>query len=303
MVEEVIALLDRADVIALGESHGSKLDSDFRLALVRHPEFGRRIDVIVVEFANAHRQTVLDRFISGAAVPRSELVRIWRDTGYEAWESPIYEALLVAVRDANRALPREQQIRVIAGDMPINWDEMLTGREYLQFMDRGDYPIRVVDCEILAKGKKGLLIYGSLHLLHGPGDSFVTALDAKYPRRVRTLVGTHRPAAAVDRLSAALSLGTDPELVVPRGSSVEGWDYYESQGLGRGSLPLGEAVDGLLYYGAAEDEIVSPDPVVFDDPDYRAQRERQSSLLREAMKIIDAEGWGGIRQYDSYTCD
>ena len=61
MVDEVIALLDQADVIALGESHGSKLDSDFRLALVRHPEFGHRIDVIVVEFANAHRPKAASR--------------------------------------------------------------------------------------------------------------------------------------------------------------------------------------------------------------------------------------------------
>ncbi len=304
MVEDVIALFDQADVIALGESHGSKLDSDFRIALVRHPDFGRVVDVIVVEFANAHRQDVLDRFISGEAVPSSELVRIWRDTGYAAWESPIYEAFLIAVRDANTALPPELKIRVIAGDMPIDWEVMTSGRELLQFTDRGDYPTHVVDCEILAPGRKGLLVYGSLHLLHGPGDSFVTSLDAKYPGRLRTLVGVLGPDEAVDQLRNTLGLGQDPRLILLPGTSVDDWDFYESRGFGqqRSSLPLGKAVDGLLYYGAAKNSVVSADSAVFEDPHYRAQRARQSQLRKEFGEIVDKEGWSGMRQFDDYTC-
>jgi hypothetical protein len=116
MVEAVLALWEDADVVALGERHGSQLDSDFRIALVKHPSFGATVDVIVVEFANAHRQEVLDRYITGEPVSRADLVRIWRDTGYETWDSPIYEAFLTAVREANAALPAEQKIRVIAGD-------------------------------------------------------------------------------------------------------------------------------------------------------------------------------------------
>jgi uncharacterized iron-regulated protein len=305
MVEDVIALFDQADVVALGESHGSKLDSDFRIALVEHPDFASRVDVIVVEFANGARQDVLDRFVAGEDVPRAELVRVWRDTGFDAWESPVYEAFLWAVREVNASLPAGEKIRVIAGDLPIDWDVITSGRELLQYVDRGDYPTHIVDCEILTKDRKGLLIYGSLHVLHGPGDAFVTARDAKYPGRVRTLEGLRPHGDDASRFRSALQLDANPRLIMTRSTAVEGWGYYETIAPGRGGqeLTLGEAVDGFLYYGEAADEVVQADSSVFEHPEYKALRARQSQLKNELRQTIEKEGWSGMRQYDDYKCD
>ena len=62
IVKGILAAWDKADVICLGEDHGSKNDSDLRIALVEHPDFVRKVNVIIVECANVEHQDILDRF-------------------------------------------------------------------------------------------------------------------------------------------------------------------------------------------------------------------------------------------------
>jgi hypothetical protein len=161
-----------------------------------------------------------------------------------------------------------------------------------------------VDCEILAKGRKGLLVYGSLHVLHGAGDSFVTSLDRQYPGRVRALIGSLRPEESTSRLRSTLSLGPDPSLVLLAGTALANWSFYQTIGFTeeRSELTLGEAVDGVLYFGAVEDRVVPRDPAVLEDPEYRAQRIGRDALRREFGEIVAREGWSGMRQYEDYTC-
>ena len=47
--DALISEFDRADVIVLGEGHGRKADSDFRVALVRNAKFVNVVRVIVLE--------------------------------------------------------------------------------------------------------------------------------------------------------------------------------------------------------------------------------------------------------------
>ncbi len=63
IVKGILAAWDKADVVCLGEDHGGKNDSDLRIALVEHPDFVRKVNVIIVESANAAHQDILDRFI------------------------------------------------------------------------------------------------------------------------------------------------------------------------------------------------------------------------------------------------
>jgi len=42
IVERLISVFDRADILALGESHQRRFDSNLRIRLVRHPDFARR---------------------------------------------------------------------------------------------------------------------------------------------------------------------------------------------------------------------------------------------------------------------
>jgi hypothetical protein len=57
IVRALVSVLDHADVLALGESHWSKLDSELRIRLVRHPEFAKKVHFIVVEFASTAQQS------------------------------------------------------------------------------------------------------------------------------------------------------------------------------------------------------------------------------------------------------
>jgi hypothetical protein len=64
IVRTLISAFDRADIVALGESHGRiRLDSELQIALVRHPDFAKKVRSIVVEFGSATEQWTLDRYI------------------------------------------------------------------------------------------------------------------------------------------------------------------------------------------------------------------------------------------------
>ena len=80
VVESLISAFDHADVVALGEDHQRKLDSDLRIALVRHPDFAKRVPSIVVEFGNTSEQLTLDSYIQGENVSIARLEQVWKTT-------------------------------------------------------------------------------------------------------------------------------------------------------------------------------------------------------------------------------
>jgi len=172
IVKGILAAWDKADVICLGEDHGSKNDSDLRIALVEHPDLVRKVNVIIVECANVEHQDILDRFaLEGEDMPREKLRAVWSDAnGAEVWESPIYEAFLRAVRKANLAVPQNQRVRLIGGDNPKE-------------TNRGRFIREAVSREILSKGLRGLAIYGAGHC-ECRGMGFPGELESKYPGRI-----------------------------------------------------------------------------------------------------------------------
>jgi hypothetical protein len=49
----LISAFDQVDIVALGEAHGLfRLDSELRIAIVRHPDFAKKVRSIVVEFGS-----------------------------------------------------------------------------------------------------------------------------------------------------------------------------------------------------------------------------------------------------------
>jgi uncharacterized iron-regulated protein len=119
IVQTLISTFDRADIVALGEWHGRiPLDSDLRIAIVRHPDFQKKVRSIVVEFASTTEQSTLDRYIRGDNVPRAQLEQVWKTTTQAAngiWDQPIYADFFAAVRDVNSKLPAQARIRVFGG--------------------------------------------------------------------------------------------------------------------------------------------------------------------------------------------
>ena len=120
VVRTLISAFDQSDIVALGEWHGRiRLDSDLRIALVRHPDFAKKARSIVVEFGSTTEQSTLDRYIRGENVSRAQLAQVWKTTTQAAngiWDSPIYADFFAAVRDVNSTLPADARISVFGGD-------------------------------------------------------------------------------------------------------------------------------------------------------------------------------------------
>jgi hypothetical protein len=166
-IDPITGILDAFkthEVVALSEgNHGNEQGHAFRMALIRDPRFAATVNDIVVEFGSALHQDVIDRFVQGKPVPYDELRKVWQDTTQRTtvWDRPIYEAFYGAVRDVNAKLPPERQLRVLLGDPPIDWDDPKS-RTGAQRTD--DFPVSVIQREVLAKKRRALVIFGGMHL-------------------------------------------------------------------------------------------------------------------------------------------
>jgi hypothetical protein len=174
-VTTVLAAFDAVDVVALGEAHGRKVDSDFRIRLIRHPDFPQKARFIVVEFVSSSYQHILDRYVQGEDVPAAELEQAWRSTAFARRQiSPVYPELLAAVRDVNSRLPPAQRLRILAGEPPMAAPAPA---------GRAEYTPALVRDEVLKNGGKALLIYGSGHLWHRDGH-ITRGLETNGSRKV-----------------------------------------------------------------------------------------------------------------------
>lgn len=87
------------------------------------------VDDIIVEWGNPLYQHTIDAFIAGQPVADAELRPVWRNTTQsplETWDAPVYQQFYRQVRAVNWPLPASKQIRVLAGDSPIDWAEITT---------------------------------------------------------------------------------------------------------------------------------------------------------------------------------
>ena len=154
-------------VVALNEGHSEERSHAFLLALIRDPRFPSVVNDIVVEFGNSRYQDVIDRFVGGDEVPDEMLRRVWQDTTqpHTIWDRPIYEEFFRAVRALNAALPRDRRLRVLLGDPPIDWATVRTLEDLRESrVGRSRHPADVILREVLAKGRRALVLYGAGHL-------------------------------------------------------------------------------------------------------------------------------------------
>src|SRR5215470_10020846 len=277
IVRALIAAFDHFDIVALGEAHQRKLDSDLRIAVVRHPDFAKKVRSIVVEFASTTEQPTLDRYIRGENVSSAQLAQVWKTTTQAAngvWDSPIYADFLAAVREVNSKLPADARIRVFGGD-PGPGDNR----------SRETAAVSVLKQQVLQKHGKSLVIYGGAHFYRtmdadylssmGEDIGIVRMLEMDYPGRTLAVIpigGIELPrslnppvAADYRKFDRALKTQVRPVLVpldrAPfRDFTAEefmGDQIFSCRGPGgcrsifQGSrLTLGQMADACVYVGA-----------------------------------------------------
>src|SRR5215510_739362 len=124
-------------VVAIAESHWLRQAGDFYIAVVQDSEFQRLAPDIIIEFASAQSQGLLDAYVvRGDSIPADSLRSIWRNTTkVAAWESPVYGRWLAAIRDVNRKLPATRRLHVLAGDTRVDWAAMRDPSDWAELGD------------------------------------------------------------------------------------------------------------------------------------------------------------------------
>lgn len=243
IAKALVATFDQVDVVALGEVHQRKLDSELRIAVVRNPDFAKKVRFIVVEFASTTEQEMLDRYIRGDSVSRAQLEQVWKTTTQAksgVWDDPVYADFFEAVRNVNSKLPPDARIRVLGGD-PGPGDNR----------SRETAAVAVLKEQVLKRQGKALVIYGAGHFYRFAssgrdshsvmGDiGIVKTLDIDYPGRTFVVI----------------PLGGDPDYKeFARAVLVPCVNIQGSEGT------LGKFADGCLYVRDGTDAKTKAKPI------------------------------------------
>jgi hypothetical protein len=281
-VAGVLAAFDHADIVTLGERPWSKLDSDFRCALVSDPSFPDKVDDIVVSFGNSRHQDLLDAYLLDLKpVPRDTLSKVWEDCGIPgAWDSPVYSYFIDCVRRANQKRVRDQRVRVLAGDPPYDWSTIRSMEDIKAYGPPGTFVLDLVEREVVAKKRKALMIYPARNFFRrdrglGPKENLTLSLEAQHPQLRVYVVGTApEHSTAIDSLT---SLSGFPVLLRLEKSRMGQWPATRVFDFGEGLLQ--GMADALIYYGPRLDQLERPNSTVFRKKGYSAEVVRRKGLL------------------------
>ena len=303
-VAGIVEAFKTHDVVALGEGdHGNNEGHAFRVSLVGDPRFASVVNDIVVEFGSARHQAIVDRYLSGEAVPYSALRRFWEETTQPnaMWHSALYADFVRAVRAANAGRPRAQQLRVLGGEPPIDWAAITRAGDFRPWLAQRDpHAVEVIRREVLAKKRKALVIYGDMHFqrrniasnydMTSPMAHGIVSLLEQDGVRVFSVWTTGGPALA--KLQADAASWPAPSIALTRGALLGREDFasYSRSALPRirirngqpdfsspltpaeyAKLPMEDQFNAVLYLGPVL--TVAPMPLdACGDADYMKMR-------------------------------
>ena len=311
-VPAILAAFEKYQVVAIPEAHGMKDVDDFILSLIRNPAFPEKVNDIAVECGNSLYQPILDRYIAGADVPFTEVRKVWRNTTQPmCGMSGFFEQFFPLVRAINQKLPPEKRLRVLAGDPPIDWDQIKSSQDIAKFSDRDASIASVMEKEALSKHRKALMLFGIFHLMHGAGvgaGNAVTIYEKHYPNVTFVIsdLGIF-DTSSPDRSSSPFAAWPVPSLLRAKGSRLGalGLSHFYPPTIWTDSacnvyneFPKNEQkamsvlVDAFLYLGPQNLRLTEPLPAdIALDTDYVTE-----SLRREALAGLP--GAGTLQKFD-----
>ena len=193
-VDGILAAFRTHQLVTLGEGgHNNEQGYAVRMSLIRDPRFPKVVNDIVVEFGNSRYQDVMDRYARGEDVPYTTLRQVWQNTreAHEIWDVPIYEEFFRAVREINANLPKKRKLRVLLGDVPIDWDQIKTQEDLRKVVRSDTVPAGIIEREVIAKGRRALVLYGDMHSVRRNTYWMMedaAAAEERYARPVGTIV-------------------------------------------------------------------------------------------------------------------
>jgi hypothetical protein len=311
-IPAILAAFDSYEVVAMSEGHGMKDVDDFIFSLIRNPAFSEKVNDIAVECGNSLYQPVLDRYIAGEDVPFTEVRKVWRNTTQPmCGTSGFFEQFFPLVRAINQKLPPGKRLRVLAGDPPIDWDQVKSAEDISKFADRDASIASVMEKEVLSRHRKALMLFGIFHLMHGAGvgaGNAVTLYEKDYPNVTFVIsdfgnFDTDLPALS----SSSFASWSAPSLVRAKGTWLGGlglshfypptiWTdkdcnvYNEFPKNEQKSMA--DLVDAFLYLGPQDLRLTEPMPAdIALDRDYMTELQRR-------MALAGMPGAGTLKEFD-----
>jgi len=286
-IPAVLSAFDSYEVVAINAGHGMKDVDDFILALIRDPRFPDKVNDIAVECGNSLYQPVLDRYIAGMDVPLTEVRKVWRNTTQMMCSySAFYEQFFPLVRAINQRLPQNKRLRVLAGDPPIDWDQVKTHDDAWRYFKRDETIASVMVKEVLARHREALMLFGTFHLMHGQGTNAVSTYEKDYPHVTFVIsdLGNYD--------TSRFASWPNPSVVPTRGwlgalSPSDIWtpgvriiDCKVQVGFPPElQKPVEDVVDAFLYLGTRDLRLFEPIPagIALDD-EYMTELQRREAL-------------------------
>jgi hypothetical protein len=300
-------------VVALSEGeHGNEQGYALRLALIRDPRFSAMVSDIVVECGNSRFQDRIDRFVNGGEASAADLRQVWTE-GIEpgvACDRPIYEDFVREVRTRNASLPAQRRMHVLIGEPPVDWSAVQRPEDLVPWLESRDarFPAEVIRKEVLAKGHRALVVYGSGHLLrrnigrnYEPENTIVSVLERGAPPVSVFSIWTTEQGVDVTKLQPSIAPWRAPSLALLKDTVLGAADFTFFYPYGGArvsvhdgvrtpvpreqwrSLRMDEQFDAILHLGALT---LSPIPkTLCSDPDYMKVRLGRLTMFRMQDRI------------------
>lgn len=253
----ILRAFDTHEIVMFGEEHGCKQEYEWLKDLVGTPEFADRIDDIVVEGGNSLYQQYVDRYIGGGDVPFEQVQQAWQNAiGELGAPSPVVESFYKAVRAANLSRPGKHQMRIVLGGPPGDWDKIKNREDLSPFLlDRDAFYAHRVKEEVLAKGRRALLIMGAAHFKRTvSGGSGLHPVERDLRAAGASTWLTILDTRIYDDPQKRFAAWPLPAIVDLRGNWVGDMPVFGDGYPGR-SPTLGEAADALLYIARSRQEL------------------------------------------------
>jgi hypothetical protein len=304
-LDGVIGALGANQLVAISDPHGSVAMQTFIRQLIGDPRFADLVDDIVLEVGNARYQPLVDDYVSGRANDESLLAEVWLNTTVANQISADVEWFRL-VRRINQQRPAERRMRILLGDPPIDWTKIQTREQHFKWLaQRDSFPAALIQTEVLAKERRGLIVYGHLHFQRRQmmsnfvmddwrTQTIVSLIEHAGPTRVFTvwtladeLTGALPEAKSWPRPAFAAVRGTSlgrvdiarlypnrPRMQIVDGAikplAADAW----------APLPVEQQLDAVIYLGtSAEDVRIQPSNSVCARPGFLKERLRRITLV------------------------
>ena len=277
-------------------------------ALIRDPRFASSVNDIVVEFGSARYQDLMDRYVRGEDVSEPALRQVWQNAvqAGTALDNPNTAAFFRTVREVNATLPAARHVRVLLGDPPIDWDNVRVKSDYRKWeVQRDSYPADLVRREVLARGRRALIVWANGHLVreeiltnYDMTDWQAQTIVSLIERPGGTPVFTIRAEGSLTRWQPDTVSWKPMTVAIVRGTVLGSADFSEFEDARERYLIRGEndfvplprerwasrrveqEIDAVLYVGPASGRTTAPlSPVLCADPNYVKIRLERIALV------------------------